>query len=151
MDRVRGYRTYAIAALTALGALGAWLDGSMSAADAIAAALTAVGLITARVGARNDAARARDTILAAPKVAAIATTAAAVADLGAEVRRAFDAPAGGGPKPEAAAVAPVEGDPEVPPSAAAIPAAAFTSAIESVPLFVEGVQALAKRKKRRHR
>lgn len=55
MDWLKGKRTYILAASALLGILAAYLHGDLSAAAAITQALGALGLVTARVGASNDA------------------------------------------------------------------------------------------------
>lgn len=54
MDWLRGKRTYILAAAALLAILARYVNGDESAAQAVTEALTALGLVTARVGAKND-------------------------------------------------------------------------------------------------
>lgn len=59
MNWLRGKRTYILAASALLGILAAYLHGDVTGVDALLQALAATGLVTARVGASNDASAAK--------------------------------------------------------------------------------------------
>lgn len=55
LDWLRGKRTYILAAGALAVLLARYLNGDVDAATALNEALVALGLVTARVGAKNDA------------------------------------------------------------------------------------------------
>lgn len=55
LNWLRGKKTYLLAAAALLAILARYLNGQEPAEQAIVEALTALGLVTARLGAANDA------------------------------------------------------------------------------------------------
>lgn len=55
LDRIRGKRTYLLAASALLAILVRYADGQVGVGGAVTEALVALGLVTARAGATNDA------------------------------------------------------------------------------------------------
>jgi hypothetical protein len=51
---LKGYKTYIVGVLALLGALGGYLDGDLTAANAIQSAVAAVMAMTIRAGVTND-------------------------------------------------------------------------------------------------
>ncbi|HEY4659595.1 MAG TPA: hypothetical protein VIH11_08815 [Gemmatimonadaceae bacterium] len=57
MDTIRGYRTYILASSAILAAIAAYLGGETNGAETTLAIIAALGLVTARIGSTNDAAK----------------------------------------------------------------------------------------------